>query len=138
MGWDRYWCERYYLLLLVIFLLLISVCLKEHDVMISVLFLFFFWISNLHILDFLSFSRFFFFFEVFSLINLLIYFWLHWVFIAACRLYLQRVGATLCFSGFSCGVPAVGARASVVVARGLSSCGSWALQHRLSSCGAQA
>ena len=29
-------------------------------------------------------------------------------------------------------------RASVVVARGLSSCGSWALEHRLSSCGARA
>ena len=31
-----------------------------------------------------------------------------------------------------------GARASVVVARGLSSCGSWALEYRLSSCGARA
>ena len=29
-------------------------------------------------------------------------------------------------------------RASVVVARGLSSCGSWALERRLSSCGAWA
>ena len=33
---------------------------------------------------------------------------------------------------------ALGARAAVVVASGLSSCGSWALEHRLSSCGAQA
>ena len=33
---------------------------------------------------------------------------------------------------------ALGVRASVVVARGLSSCGSWALEHRLSSCGARA
>ena len=33
---------------------------------------------------------------------------------------------------------AVGMRASVVVARGLSSCGSWALECRLSSCGAWA
>ena len=41
--------------------------------------------------------------------------------------------------GFSCcGARALGARASVVVARGLSSCGLWALEHRLSSCGAQA
>ena len=31
-----------------------------------------------------------------------------------------------------------GARASVVAARGLSSCGSWALEHRLSTCGARA
>ena len=47
-------------------------------------------------------------------------------------LSLQGVGATLCCSarashcsGFSCcGARALGARASVVVARGLSSCGS--------------
>ena len=31
-----------------------------------------------------------------------------------------------------------GARASVVVVLGLSSCGSWALERRLDSCGAQA
>ena len=30
---------------------------------------------------------------------------------------------------------ALGAQASVVVARGLSICGSWAVEHRLSSCG---
>ena len=39
-------------------------------------------------------------------------------------------------AGFSCrggGVP--GARASAVVAGGLSSCGSWALEHRLNGCG---
>ena len=42
-------------------------------------------------------------------------------------------------SGFSCcGAQAPGARASVVAARGLSSCGSRALECRLSSCGAQA
>ena len=60
--------------------------------------------------------------------------------------FLWRAGATLhCGAwashcgGFSCcRVRAVGMRASVVVARGLSSCGSWALEHRLSSCGAQA
>ena len=41
--------------------------------------------------------------------------------------------------GFSCyGARALGPRASVVVARGLSSCGSWALEHRLSSCGSRA
>ena len=56
------------------------------------------------------------------------------------------MGATLCCgvqashcSGFSCcGARALGARASVVVALGLSSCGSRALEHRLGSCGTQA
>ena len=41
--------------------------------------------------------------------------------------------ASLC-----CGARALGTWASVVVARGLSSCGSWALECRLSSCGARA
>ena len=41
--------------------------------------------------------------------------------------------------GFSCcGAQALGAWASVVVACGLSSCGSRALEHKLSSCGARA
>ena len=61
-------------------------------------------------------------------------------------LQLWRVGATLrcgvrasrC-SGFSCcRARALGVRASVVVAHGLSSCGTWALERRLSSCGTQA
>ena len=61
-------------------------------------------------------------------------------------LQLQQAGATqlcgtqpsLC-SGFSfCGAQAVGTQDSVVVARELSSCGSWTLEHRLSSCGARA
>ena len=61
------------------------------------------------------------------------YFWLHWVFIAACRLSLVAASG-----GFSCcGAQALGVRASAVVAWGLSSCGSQALEHRLSSCGAQ-
>ena len=38
---------------------------------------------------------------------------------------------------FCCGAWALGARASVVVARVLNSCGSRALECRLSSCGAQ-
>ena len=59
---------------------------------------------------------------------------------------MRRVGATLrcgarashC-SGFSCcRARALGTQASVVVARGLSSCGSPALECRLSSCGARA
>ena len=76
------------------------------------------------------------------------YFWLCWVFIAVRRLFLwlQRAGATLrCGArashcgGFSCcGAQALGMRASVVVTRGLSSCGSRALERRLSSCGARA
>ena len=38
--------------------------------------------------------------------------------------------------GFSCcGAQALGTRASVIVARGLSSCGLQALERRLSSCG---
>ena len=37
-----------------------------------------------------------------------------------------------------CGAWALGVRASVVVAHGLSSCGSPALEHRLSNCGARA
>ena len=61
-------------------------------------------------------------------------------------LQLRRAGATLhCGSqtshrgGFSCcGAQALGARASVVVACGLSSCGSRALEHRVSSCGSRA
>ena len=75
-----------------------------------------------------------------------IYLWLCCVFIAACGfLQLWRAGATLRCSvqasrcgGFSCcGARAVGTRASVVVARGLS-CGSQALECRLSSCSAWA
>ena len=42
-------------------------------------------------------------------------------------------------SGFSCcGAWALGAQASAVVAHGLSSCGSRALEHRFSSCDAWA
>ena len=61
-------------------------------------------------------------------------------------LQLRRAGATLrCGArashcgGFSCcGAWALGMWASGVVALGLSSCGSWALEHRLGSCGARA
>ena len=61
-------------------------------------------------------------------------------------LQLRQVGATLhCCAwtshcgGFSCcGAWALGVRASVVAARGLSSCGSRALERRLSSCGTRA
>ena len=64
----------------------------------------------------------------------LLYFWLHGVFVAAHGLSL-----VVASGGFPCcGAWALGARASVVVARGLSSCGSRALELRLSCCGAQA
>ena len=56
------------------------------------------------------------------------------------------MGATLCcgarashYGGFSCcEAQALGAQALVAAARGLSSCDTRALEHRLSSCGAQA
>ena len=61
-------------------------------------------------------------------------------------LWLCRTGATLpcgarashCSDFSRCRVQALGAWASVVVAHGLSSCGSQALERRLSSCGAGA
>ena len=43
--------------------------------------------------------------------------------------------ASHCGGFFCCGARALGVRASVVVACGLSSCGSWALERRFSSCG---
>ena len=57
---------------------------------------------------------------------------------------MWRVGAAFCCgvwashcSGFSCGgAQALGMWASVVTMRGFSSCGSQALERRLSSCGA--
>ena len=72
------------------------------------------------------------------------YFWLHWVFIAACRLYpvvASRGCSSLRCAGFSLWwlllLPSTGSRraGSVVVAHGLSSCGLWALELRLSSFG---
>ena len=60
-------------------------------------------------------------------------------------LWLWRAGATLLCGawashcGFSHrGAQALGVQASVVVAHGVSSCGSWALERRLISCGAWA
>ena len=59
---------------------------------------------------------------------------------------LRRVGAILrcgaqashCGGFFCCGARVLGVQASIVVARGLSSCGSWALEQSLSSCDARA
>ena len=53
------------------------------------------------------------------------------LFVVVCGLLIEV--ASLC-----CGARALGAQASVVVASGLSSCGSRALELRLSSCGALA
>ena len=71
----------------------------------------------------------FFFFNKFLFI-LFIYFWQHWVFVAAGRLSLVAVSggySWLRCAGFSCCEAwALGTQASVVVARGLSNCGTWA------------
>ena len=65
----------------------------------------------------------------------MIFFWLHWVFIAACRLslivpsgdYSSLQCTNFSFGGFSCcGARVLGMWASVVAARGLSSCSTWA------------
>ena len=75
------------------------------------------------------------------------YFWLRWVFIAVCGLSLVGVSRAY-FPVALCRLlivvafliaehQALGTQASGVAARGLSSCNSWALEHRLGSCGAQ-
>ena len=84
----------------------------------------------------------------YKFIYLCIYFWLRWVFVAARGLSLVAGERGLLFvavrrllicGGFSCcGARALGVWASVVVAHRLSSCGSRALERRLSSCGAWA
>ena len=83
----------------------------------------------------------FFFNKLKKYIYLFIYLWLHWVFVAMHRLSLVAASggySSLWCAGFSCcGARALGAPASVAVARGLSSSGSQALECRLSSCGAQ-
>ena len=80
-------------------------------------------------------------------IYLFIYFWLCWVFAAARGLSLvaaSRGYSSLRCAGFSLRWllllrrRALGAWASVVVARGSSSCGSRALEHKLGSCGTRA
>ena len=76
-----------------------------------------------HLLFQLGFFTFLFFFLI-----LFIYFWLHWLFIAVHGLSLvaeSRSYSSLRCAGFSCcGARALGMRSSVVVARGLSSCGT--------------
>ena len=68
------------------------------------------------------------------------YFWLHWVFVAACGLSL--VAASGGYSSLRCvgfSLPWLLLLRSTGSRRmGFSSCGAWALEHRLSSCGARA
>ena len=73
-------------------------------------------------------------------INLFIYFWLRWVFVAAHRLSLVAASggySSLRWAGFSLWwllvLWSTGSRCT-----GFSSCGLWALERRLSSCGARA
>ena len=76
---------------------------------------------------------------------LFIYFWSHWVFLAVRGLSLVvesrgyisscSVQASHRSDFFHCKAQALGAWASVVAESGFSSCDSWALEHRLSSCG---
>ena len=55
--------------------------------------------------------------------------------VAASRAILRcSVWASHCGDFSCCRAWALGARASVVVAHGLSSCGSWALEHKFCSC----
>ena len=77
---------------------------------------------------------------------------LFFLFYKCIYLFLAALGLRCCVQAFSscgeqashcdgfpcCGAQALGTRASVVVARGFSSCGSWALERRLSSCGTHA
>ena len=77
---------------------------------------------------------------IFFSLNLFIFFLAAWAFVAMHGLSLvAERGVTLrCSARASrCGAQALGAWASVVVAGELSSCGSQALERRLSSCGAR-
>ena len=96
-----------------------------------------------------------FFFKINFMLFISFYFWLYWVFVAVHRLSL--VAASRGYSLFLCagfslrwllllwsmgsrcvGFSSCGTWVSVVVAHGLCSCGLWALELRLSSCGAWA
>ena len=93
------------------------------------------------------FPHFFFFYKIFKnifILFIIIYFWLHWVFVTALGFSLvvaSRGYSLLRCEGFSLWwlllLWSTSSRrtGSVAVARGLSSCGSRALECRLSSCG---
>ena len=96
---------------------------------------------SLPIFSFQSSSVILFFFELINqVIYLFIYFWLHWVFVAAHRLSLVVASggySSLQCAGFSLRwlllLRSMGFRRT-----GFCNCGTWALEHRLSSCGAWA
>ena len=77
---------------------------------------------------------------LFLKISCLLYFWWHWVFVAACRLSLVVVSGSYSSSqcmGFSLrGLLLLWRTGSRLM--GLSSCSSWALECGFSSCGARA
>ena len=76
----------------------------------------------------------------FKKIILFIYFWLHWVFIAVRGLSLVEVRggySSLWCTGFSLQWLLL-LRSMGFMCPGFSSCGSWSLECRLSSCGAWA
>ena len=87
-------------------------------------------------------------FLFFKQINLFIYLFLAVLGLRCCVQAFFRCGEwgllfvavhrLLIVVAFRCGARALGTQASVVVARGLSSCGLWALEYRLSSCSARA
>ena len=52
-------------------------------------------------------------------------------------LFVVVRGLLIAAASLCCGAWSLGMRASVIVAHGLSSCGLWALERRLSSCGAR-
>ena len=88
----------------------------------------------------LSFIFYYYYYFLINLFILFIYFWLCWVFVAACRhsLVVASGGySSLQCVGFSLQwlllLWSMGSRHA-----GFSSCGSWALEHRLSSCGVRA
>ena len=73
-------------------------------------------------------------------ITFFFFFWLRWVFVvgvfvAACGLSLVAVHGLLIAVASRFRARLLGVRASVVAARGLSSCGSWAVECRLSNTG---
>ena len=87
------------------------------------------------------------FFFIYINLFILYIFWLPRVFVAAwglfssCgkrRLLFVAVHGLLIVVASRCGAWALGVRVSVVVALGLGSCGSQALERRLSSCGTRA
>ena len=96
-----------------------------------------------------SFALILFIFYYYFLINLLIYLFLAalglrcyaWA-SSSCGerglLFIAVHGLLIAVAGLCCGARALGVWALVVAARGLSSCGSQALELRLSSCGTRA